>query len=176
MENNLKVLLDKIYELEGLVHLAITRDDHTDDLLRLISLKGKDVGAICDHLESFVSSEFDPSKESIDILTLEEYEINDREEQENSDESEDSDDTGDDSRKKIKSRQRGKLVFTINERYRFKRDLFDNSDADFNNTLAVLASMENYDEAEEYFISEEGFNMGNPVVREFMEVIQKYFR
>ncbi len=49
---------------------------------------------------------------------------------------------------------RGRLVFTINDRFRFKRELFNNSDINFNETLARVASMEGYEEAEDYFVDE----------------------
>ena len=164
--NNLKTLLDKIYELEGLVHLAIEREDRKNDLIRLISVKGGEVGRICDEFSNYMTKDVNSNSSDFDLSAHEVYSLDDNE----NDEEEESFPSN------IRRRQRGKLVFTINERFRFKRELFENSDADFNNTLAVLASMENYDEAEEYFISEEGFNMGNPVVREFMDVIKKYFK
>lgn len=70
---------------------------------------------------------------------------------------------------------RGKLVFSINDRYRFKRELFSNSDAEFNNTLALVASMENYDEAEDYFLTELGWDEEAEEVTDFLAVIRKYF-
>ncbi len=38
-KEELKSFLDTIYELEGLVHLAISRDDCTPELMRLIGRK-----------------------------------------------------------------------------------------------------------------------------------------
>ena len=54
--------------------------------------------------------------------------------------------------------------------------MFDESDIDFNNTLALVASMENYEEAEDYFINELGMNVNDLTVNEFLDVIRKYFR
>ncbi len=71
---------------------------------------------------------------------------------------------------------RGKLVFSINDRYRFKRELFNNSDADFNNTLAFVASMENYDEAEDYFLGELQWDPSSREVIDFLEILKKYFK
>lgn len=174
MKENLRDLLDKIYELEGLIHLTLKREDNKEDFLRLIVSRGKEIGRICDLLEQKNLTSSHSTNESEKEISLDEYSIDDETNKPHLEilkneiyESEDD---------KSEKRHRGKLVFTINERYRFKRDLFENSDADFNNTLAVVASMENYDEAEEYFISEEGFNMGNPVVKEFLEIIKKYFK
>lgn len=70
---------------------------------------------------------------------------------------------------------RGRLVFSINDRYRFKRELFKNSDAEFNTTMAFVASMDNYEEAEEYFIDELGMDPMNPTVADFMAAMAKYF-
>lgn len=71
---------------------------------------------------------------------------------------------------------RGRLVFTVNDRFRFKRELFGNSDADFNNTLALVASMENYDEAEDYFLGELQWNPKREEVAAFLEILKKYFK
>lgn len=71
---------------------------------------------------------------------------------------------------------RGKLVFSINDRYRFKRELFSNSDADFNNTLALVASMENFDEAEDYFLSELQWDQKRGEVVDFLEILKRYFK
>ena len=71
---------------------------------------------------------------------------------------------------------RGKLVFSINERYRFKRELFGNSDLSFNNSLALVASMETYEESEDYFINDIGMNPSDATVIEFLDIIRRYFR
>ena len=71
---------------------------------------------------------------------------------------------------------RGKLVFTINDRYRFKRDLFCNSDADFNTTLALVASMDSYDEAEDYFLGELQWSPKREEVMDFLEILKNYFK
>lgn len=71
---------------------------------------------------------------------------------------------------------RGKLVFTINDRYRFKRDLFCNSDADFNTTLALVASMDSYEEAEDYFLGELQWNPQREEVLDFLEILKNYFK
>lgn len=173
MKNQLRKLLDKLYELEGLTHLALKRDDVNEDLLCLISSKGKSIADICEDIDKdeYINSSTIPIEK--DKFSIDEYSIDEENEEINNDVYYT---TGDNNIPLYQDIKKGKLVFTINERYRFKRELFENSDADFNNTLAVIASMEDYEEAEEYFISEEGFNMGNPVVREFMEVIKKYFK
>lgn len=170
MKNKLRDLLDNIYELEGLLHLSIDREERSDDLIRLISKKGEEIAEKCKSLS--VNKLQDNNRPNIkeedscfDEYSLDE-DINKYEEPSQLEHQE----------FQKKTPQRGKLVFSINEKYRFKQELFHNSDIDFNNTLVLLASMENYDEAEEFFINEEGFELSNPVVREFLEIIKRYFK
>lgn len=191
--SDLKELLDKIYELEGLVHLALKRDEAMNDFLRLISKKGTEVCELCKALSSDnnsdkkedINSEQEKTMRTSDPLPfqetfqLDEYSIDD--DPETSKEPELL--WTDDKTEPVSippfpadmESPRGKLVFSINERFRFRKELFENSDADFNNTLALVASMENFEEAEDYFINEEGFDYSKPVVKEFMEVIKRYF-
>ncbi|MCH5228506.1 MAG: hypothetical protein J1F12_00745 [Muribaculaceae bacterium] len=193
MDSKLRDLLDKIYELEGLVHLAIRREDASEDFLRLIAKKGKEVSDLCldldkqDHIDdfsqkpsenpdggplAFLLDEYSIDEETQNVvpsLDIENYEI--ISEEENNKLSEIPEISLQEPEYK-----KGKLVFSINDRFRFRKELFDNSDADFNNTLALVASMDDYEEAEDYFINEEGFDKGNPVVNDFLEVIKRYFR
>lgn len=183
MESNLRILLDKIYELEGLVHLALKRDDASEDFLRLISDKGMQIGEITKGLTEQVSHDTVIPEIVNPVFSLDEYSIDEEEFREGGNEiisqpTEKEDDNLSPLFQKMTTSedQRGKLVFSINERFRFRKELFDNSDADFNNTLALVASMEDYEEAEDYFINEEGFDKNNKAVRDFLEVLKKYFK
>lgn len=71
---------------------------------------------------------------------------------------------------------RGRLVFTINDRFRFKRELFNNSDINFNETLARVASMEGYEEAEDYFVDELQWDLERQDVADFLEILKNYFK
>lgn len=174
MESKLRKLLDTIYELEGLVHLALKRDDATGDFIRLISVKGEEVGAIVAGLNSSEESAEISSEESKENFYLEEYSIDEETDKYTGISQELPDSPGPSS--KEDNLQRGKLVFSVNERFRFRRELFNGSDADFNNNLALVASMEDYEEAENYFINEEGFDRNNPAVAEFLEILIRYFK
>lgn len=68
-----------------------------------------------------------------------------------------------------------KPAFTLNDRFRFRRELFGNSDAEYSSAMDLIASMDTYDEAEEYFLDELGWSLDNPEVKDFMDIIQKYF-
>ncbi|MCH5227634.1 MAG: hypothetical protein J1F16_07475 [Muribaculaceae bacterium] len=149
-------LLDKAYELEALLHLAIKREEASRDFIRLISQKAEEIYRHTQNLDPETvrtkSPEVPASHSNFDEYTIE-----------------------DETETQPEVKKRGKLVFTVNDRFRFKKELFENSDAEFNNTLALLASMEDYNEAEDYFINEEGFDPTNPVVKEFLLIIKKYF-
>lgn len=169
---DLPILLDKVYELEGLILLAMKREESTESLFNLIQRKGSEIGNICKgkmpdiNDENQTVNEEENDDASKDSFSFEEYTI---------DEPEVEDSVQSPVTKSPSSDKKGKLVFSINERFRFKGALFNNSDADFNNTLALIASMEDYEEAEDYFINEVGFDFKNPLVREFLEVIKRYF-
>ncbi|MCH5234442.1 MAG: hypothetical protein J1E16_04050 [Muribaculaceae bacterium] len=189
MNTNLKELLDITYELEGLLHLALKREEDIDDFVRLISKKGEKIYELSNTVigQTSVNGSVVDVKESpseAPVFDLKEYSLDDdydiselaspvlselfeKIEEEPSMKNND---------KILPEQKKGKLVFSINERFRFRRELFDNSDADFNNTMALVASMENYDEAEDYFLNEEGFDSSDPVVIEFLDVIKRYYK
>lgn len=186
----LNELLDSIYELEGLVHLALTRDDNPDRLPLLIKMKGEKLSELASTFDvDVIEADKDESlEESVDKdESLEESVDKDESPEEPADMEETPieedmqsvvesvfdrlplDDTGE-------REPRGRLVFSINDRYRFKRELFNNSDVDFNNTLAIVASMENYDEAEDYFLGEMQWDAKRVDVADFLDIIKRYFK
>lgn len=176
METTLKQLLDNIYELEGLVHLALKRNEEADELLRLITRKGKEIEKACDIIYNQIIKNTEEPKHSDSFFAFDDYSL-DEDKGNNSQDIDsslkDSVDIHNDRKDVSKS---GKLIFSINEKFRYKKELFNNSDVEFNNTLALIASMENFEEAEDYFINEEGFDYSNPIVKEFLELLKKYFQ
>lgn len=187
MEEKLRNLLDKTYELEGLLHLALKRDVSSEDFLRLISKKGKEVFEMCNSLDIVEETAYLENFSENRAFDLDEYTIDD--ESENATDKTDPIEILTDiiepeikpnsdnfNTELTEENKNGKLVFSINERFRYKKELFDNSDADFNTTLALVASMDDYDEAEDYFLNEIGFESTNPIVVEFLKVIKRYFK
>lgn len=69
----------------------------------------------------------------------------------------------------------GRLVFSINDRYRYRRELFGGNDAAFSDALSRVASMDSYDEAEGYFLDDCQWDPERPEVVDFMGVLRKYF-
>ena len=174
MENVLKDLIDKTYELEGLVLLVLKRKESSEEIRRLISKKGSEIGELCKSLYTDSNDEPELPKMTENLFSLDEYSIDEEKNQEYIPKPAYNPSFEEVSESRV-SNSRGKLVFSINDRYRFKKELFNNSDVDFNNTVALIASMENYEEAEDYFINEEGFDPGKPVVKDFLEIIKRYF-
>lgn len=163
MNEKLRILLDKVYELEGLLNLALNREDNPEALLKLIEKKGEEIQNLsseivepCEEVENDGKKEGEPEIKEEDGLLYEYYSLEEE--------------------KEPKNHTEGKLVFSINDRIRFKKELFENSDVDFNNTLALVASMDSYDEAEDYFVNEQGWKLTNGVEKEFLENLKRYFR
>lgn len=251
-KDKLNELLDSIYELEGLVHLALTRDDNPEHLPELITKKGCQLAKFADEVskstgedkvetphidvisgfahvrldneevipsESLVEDGM-PDKDVVNVIPdnpepmIEELLIEpvpmieediqtvvdtvfdslpdtdsvaDPEPLHKSDLSPETKPIAEanpvvetepvaPTEKSFRREPRGKLVFSINDRYRFKRELFGNSDADFNTTLALVASMDGYEEAEDFFLGEMNWDQKREEVVEFLEIIKKYFK
>lgn len=66
-------------------------------------------------------------------------------------------------------------MFTINDRYRFRRELFCNNEVDFVDNLNLVQAMSCYEDAEDYFYNDLQWDSENEDVVEFMSVIFKYF-
>lgn len=66
-------------------------------------------------------------------------------------------------------------AFTINDKFRFKRELFGNSDPEFSNALDLISVMRSIDETEDYFYNELGWDVENEDVKDFMRIVRAYF-
>ena len=66
-------------------------------------------------------------------------------------------------------------AFSINDRFRFRRELFENSDALMADALDMVESMHSMDEAEDYFYNELGWEPDNDEVAAFMAVVKHHF-
>lgn len=228
----LNELLDSVYELEGLIHLALSRDDNPAMLGNLIARKGELVASLS---SAFSGDEpIAPVANPVGIISVEEEEeVPEPEEQgmpqpeeeaapqpeEKNDESigdymeqtvehaveEPIAETPKETIPVIESEEpveeeeeevappvisitpeitvqepapapRGRLVFTLNDRFRFKRELFANSDVNFNAALAHVAELDSYEEAEDYFLGELNFDPSRDEVTEFLEILKKYYK
>lgn len=76
------------------------------------------------------------------------------------------------------SRQRAQNIFkafTLNDKFRFRRELFRNSQDEFDETLNVIATMSDFDEAEEYFYNDLCWDPDSDDVKEFMAIVRRHF-
>lgn len=65
-------------------------------------------------------------------------------------------------------------VFTLNDKFRFRRELFGNSNAEFTRALDLISVMHHPEEAEDYFYTDLGWNPENDDVKDFMRIIRSY--
>ncbi|MCM1111592.1 MAG: hypothetical protein NC336_10330, partial [Clostridium sp.] len=64
---------------------------------------------------------------------------------------------------------------SLNDKYRFRRDLFGGSDSDFRETLSLLESIGSLDEAMEYLTSDLCLDPEDDTVRDFAAVLALYY-
>lgn len=62
-------------------------------------------------------------------------------------------------------------AFTLNDRFRFRRELFGGDDADFSDTLRLLAEMDSYAEACDYLYNDMMWDKSDPNVADFMDIV-----
>lgn len=66
-------------------------------------------------------------------------------------------------------------AFSLNDRFRYRRELFGNSDVEMNDTLNLVETMHSYSEAEEFFYGDLEWDSESPEVKDFMAVIKNHF-
>lgn len=66
-------------------------------------------------------------------------------------------------------------LFTLNDKFRFRRELFGNSEMEFVDALNTVRAMHSMAEAEDYFYNDLEWNAEIEEVKDFMQVIQQYF-
>lgn len=66
-------------------------------------------------------------------------------------------------------------AFTLNDKFRFRRELFRNSQEEFDEVLNVISQMSTIEEAEEYIYDDLCWTPDNEDVKAFMEVVTKHF-
>ncbi len=66
-------------------------------------------------------------------------------------------------------------AFSLNDRFRFRRELFSNSDVVMNETLSLIDTMGSFDEAEDFFYNNLDWDYDSPEVADFMLIIKNHF-
>ena len=66
--------------------------------------------------------------------------------------------------------------FSLNDKYRYRRELFGGSDRIMYDTLSVLSAMHSIDEATDYLFNDLGWQDTNPDVADFVDIITNYYQ
>lgn len=66
-------------------------------------------------------------------------------------------------------------AFTLNDKYRYIREIFNGNEADFDDTIAVLDNMESFREAEDYIVNDLMMDASNHDVAEFLDTLAANF-
>lgn len=61
--------------------------------------------------------------------------------------------------------------FSLNDTYRFKKELFNNSDEDFVDTIGALRLMSTAEEIKEYLYNDLCWDQNDPTVKDFVNII-----
>ncbi len=67
-------------------------------------------------------------------------------------------------------------AISLNDRFRFRRELFGNSDVQMTELLTLLDAMKSYNEAYEYLVKDLGWNTDELVVQEFLLLVERHFK
>ncbi len=68
-----------------------------------------------------------------------------------------------------------KHAFSINDRFRYRRELFGNSDVEMNDAINLVEAMQTFTEAEEYFYDILKWDKESDEVIDFMAIIKNHF-
>lgn len=66
-------------------------------------------------------------------------------------------------------------AFSLNDRFRYRRELFGNSEVEMCNTLNMVEAMHSFSEAEDYFYGDLEWDKDSPEVADFMTIIRNHF-
>ena len=67
-------------------------------------------------------------------------------------------------------------VFNLNDKFRFRRELFGNSDAQYVECLDMLSAMKSLDEAKEYLFEDLNWDPDNDDAKAFIELLTNYYQ
>ncbi len=66
-------------------------------------------------------------------------------------------------------------AFSLNDTFRFRRELFANNAADMTDAIHLVEAMKSFTEAEEYFYDDLGWDKDSEEVKAFMTIIKNHF-
>lgn len=162
-------------ELEGV--LKVLRDRNSAEARKLladkIELYTSGVNALLSEYEAAehrevkrqeaVEAEVEPEEEAAEAAVAAEMEHNAEPEPEYEPEPE--------HQHRAEPNERLLKAFTLNDRFRFRRELFGGDDADFSDTIKLLAEMDSYSEACDYLYNDMMWDKDDPNVADFMDIV-----
>ncbi|MDE6301945.1 MAG: hypothetical protein K2M19_09550 [Muribaculaceae bacterium] len=67
-------------------------------------------------------------------------------------------------------------LLTLNDKFLFRRELFDESDTEMTDTLNLISSMDSLDEAREYLLHDLQWDETKGAVADFLQLVGTYFK
>lgn len=176
-KDNLEGLLDIAFEMEGLITLMLKREDMTPDKIK--SLLQKKANSFIALLQSIDSA--DTAEKIADAATYEETRdalpqqvISPAPENTRLAQSE--------AKSVIQSKEvlhdllsKKNTIFTLNDKFRFIRDIFHNDDNEMERTLNLILRMKSMEEVEDYLYNDLCLDPENEDVKAFVDIISLQF-
>ncbi len=191
----LKELLDLTYELEALLSLALMREGVPPRLYELIAAKAAAINAAAGGEGTVVAE-----TESPEDFVADSYSIEDSHEASAPALAEEIAESGAEEKidragiaverteRTIKAEKReyeapeaskaGEALrkrFSLNDKFRFRREIFGGRDADFSQALDAIAASDNLSDAEDYLYSQLHLDPDDENVKSLVEIISGYF-
>lgn len=168
----LNSLKNNVYEFEGLLELLTARSEKSADLLPLLSVRLTQITAIFDALEADVKDTPAPlANRSVD----EEPIVEDPVVETSIVEAPVAEAPAVETPIVETPVQRKAPAFCLNDRFRFRRNVFGGDVTLFDKVCDRVTRMKDYDEAEQYFFGELGLDASDSDVEDFMTIIREYF-
>lgn len=172
-KTELESLLTKCYELEGLLLLAIERNDEiSDTLIKAIHSKINTLNYDVQQLNVVETPKTVSDENDLDVEEIQEnfesnQEISQSAEFEQESDAELKEDDDASTAKAISS----PLKFSINDRYQYIRELFNGNEIDFKDAIDALEEMETREEIEDFLYNDLCLNEQDPTVTHFISTV-----
>jgi hypothetical protein len=165
----LNSLKNSVYEFEGLLELLTARSEKSADLLPLLSARLSQVNSLFDSLKAENSPEIE-TEVAAPVTPVEDTPVYVAAEEE-----EPVYEAPAQPEPMVGETQRKAPAFCLNDRFRFRRNVFGGDVSLFDKVCERVSRMKDYEEAEQYFFGELGLDASDSDVEDFMTIIREYF-
>jgi hypothetical protein len=165
----LNSLKNSVYEFEGLLELLTARSEKSADLLPLLSARLSQVNSLFDSLRAENSPEIE-TEVAAPVTPVEDTPVYVAAEEE-----EPVYEAPAQPEPVVGETQRKAPAFCLNDRFRFRRNVFGGDVSLFDKVCERVSRMKDYEEAEQYFFGELGLDASDSDVEDFMTIIREYF-